>query len=95
MPDPLISREQIETFRRDGVVLVRGLFRDYVETLRAGVARNMAEPGSYAAENLKAGETSRFFDDYCNWTRISEFEAVVRGSPAAEVAADLTGSERA
>jgi ectoine hydroxylase-related dioxygenase (phytanoyl-CoA dioxygenase family) len=93
MTHPLISQEQIETFRRDGVVLVRGLFRDYVETLRAGVERNMAEPGPYAAENLKAGETGRFFDDYCNWTRIPEFNEVVWGSPAAEVAADLTGSD--
>ncbi len=93
MTHPLISQEQIETFRRDGVVLVRGLFGDYVETLRAGVERNMAEPGPYAAENLKAGETGRFFDDYCNWTRIPEFNEVVRGSPAAEVAADLTGSD--
>ncbi len=93
MAHPLISQTQIDSFRRDGVVLVRGLFADYVETLRAGIERNMAEPGPYAAENLKAGEAGRFFDDYCNWTRIPEFEAVVRRSPAARVAADLTGSD--
>ncbi|PHP27714.1 phytanoyl-CoA dioxygenase family protein [Limimaricola cinnabarinus] len=94
MTHPLITPEQIESFQRDGVVLIRGLFADHVETLRAGVARNMAEPGEYAAENLKAGEGGRFFDDYCNWNRIPEFEAVIRTSPAAEVAADLMGSRR-
>jgi len=95
MPHPLVSLAQIDAYQRDGVVLIRGLFGDYVETLRAGIARNMAEPGPYAAENLKPGETGRFFDDYCNWDRIAEFETVIRQSPAAEVAADLMASDSA
>ncbi len=53
---PLVTQDHIDAFQRDGVVLVKGLFKDHVETLRAGIARNMAEPGPYAAENLKAGE---------------------------------------
>ena len=94
MPHPLVTRSDIETFQRDGVVLVKGLFADYVDELRAGIARNMENPGPYAAENLKAGENGRFFDDYCNWQRIPEFETVVRKSPAATVAADLMSSKR-
>jgi ectoine hydroxylase-related dioxygenase (phytanoyl-CoA dioxygenase family) len=90
----LITQDHIDTFQRDGVVLVKGLFKDHVETLRTGIDRNMAEPGPYGAENLKAGEGGRFFDDYCNWTRIAEFEEVIRTSPAAEVAADLMSSNR-
>ncbi|TMV68284.1 phytanoyl-CoA dioxygenase, partial [Thioclava sp. BHET1] len=86
---PLVTPEDVVTFQRDGVVLIRGLFRDHVETIRRGIDTNMAEPGPYAAENLKAGEGGRFFDDYCNWTRIPEFAEVIRSSPAAEVAADL------
>ncbi len=93
MTYPLITQDHIDTYQRDGVVLVRGLFKDHVETLRKGIDRNMAEPGEYAAENLKPGEGGRFFDDYCNWTRIPEFEEVIRTSPAAEVAADLMASE--
>lgn len=91
----LLTQDTIEAYHRDGAVLVKGLFADHVETLRAGVAQNMAEPGPYAAENLKPGETGRFFDDYCNWTRIPEFETVIRTSPAAEVAADLMRSATA
>ncbi|MGB7316723.1 MAG: phytanoyl-CoA dioxygenase, partial [Planktotalea sp.] len=56
---PMVSEEQIEAFQRDGVILIKGLFADHVETLRAGVQRNMDEPGPYAAENLKAGEGGR------------------------------------
>jgi len=94
MPSPLISQADIEAYQRDGVVLIRGLFRDYVEQLREGVERNLREPGPYAAENLKPGEGGRFFDDYCNWKRIPEFVETIHESPAAEVAADLMQSER-
>ncbi len=88
--DPL----QIELFRSDGAVLVRGLFRDWVKTIRAGIDRNMADPGPYAAENLKPGESGRFFDDYCNWHRIPEFEDVIRNSDVGCVAAQLMQSQR-
>jgi len=94
MVHPFLTAEDIETFQRDGVVLIRGLFADHVDGLRRGIETNMREPGPYAAENLKAGEGGRFFDDYCNWTRIPEFEDTVRNSPAAAVAADLMGSDR-
>lgn len=88
-----VTDEMVETFQREGVVVVPGLWADWVETLREGVARNMAEPGPYAAENLKPGEAGRFFDDYCNWQRIPEFERVIRDSEVADVAARLMGSD--
>lgn len=74
--------------------MLPGLFSDWVETLRDGVERNMTDPGPYAAENLHEGEAGRFFDDYCNWQRIPEFRTMIDGSPAAEAAAQLMGSER-
>ncbi len=93
MTHPLVSQAMIDDFQTDGVVLVKGLFADHIETLRAGVAANMDEPGPYASENKKDGETGRFFDDYCNWSRIPQFREVIEKSPAAEVAADLMQSQ--
>ena len=92
MNKPFVSDSDIETFQRDGVVLIKGLFNDYIDLIRSGIERNMREPGEYAAENLQSGESGRFFDDYCNWTRIPEFATVIKESPAAAVAAQLTGS---
>lgn len=88
-----VDQSLVNAYESDGVVLVKGLFRDWVETICAGIERNMTAPGEYASENLKDGESGRFFDDYCNWTRIPEFEQVVRHSPAGEVAATLMQSE--
>jgi ectoine hydroxylase-related dioxygenase (phytanoyl-CoA dioxygenase family) len=93
MTHPLLAPTDIADYARDGVVIVRGLFADHLAQLRDGVERNMADPGPYAAENLKPGEPGRFFDDYCNWTRIPEFEQVIRTSQAAAVAADLMASD--
>lgn len=90
----LLTEKHIEDYQNNGVVLIKGLFRDHVDLIREGIERNMREPGPYAAENLKEGEGGRFFDDYCNWTRIPEFEEVIRTSAAAEVAADLMGSNQ-
>jgi ectoine hydroxylase-related dioxygenase (phytanoyl-CoA dioxygenase family) len=89
----LLTQASIDDYHRDGVTLVRGLFRDQVDLLRKGVARNMDEPGPYAAENLKDGESGRFFDDYCNWGRIPEFREAIEASPVAEIAADLMASD--
>ena len=89
-----LTDQMVQDFQRDGVVLIKGLWADWVDALRAGVARNLADPGPYASENLKPGEGGRFFDDYCNWSRIPEFERVIRQSEVADVAAALMQSQR-
>ena len=88
----LITQDHIDSYARDGAVLVRGLFAGFVEQIAAGIEDEHGDPGPYGAENVKAGETGRFFDDYCNWTRIPPFREVIANSPAAEVAADLMES---
>lgn len=87
-----MTPEEITAFQEDGAVCLRGAFTDWVEVMAAGVERNMREPGEYASEN--AVTQGRFFDDYCNWTR-SEFERIMRESPAARLAAEAMQSPRA
>ncbi|QIE55328.1 phytanoyl-CoA dioxygenase [Pikeienuella piscinae] len=88
-----MTPEEIERFQEDGAICLRGVFADWVDVMAAGIDRNMAEPGEYASEN--AVTEGRFFDDYCNWTRIPEFERVVRESPAAKIAAEAMKSRSA
>lgn len=88
-----MTPEEVERYQQDGVICLRGVFAGWVDVIAAGIARNMAEPGEYASEN--AVTEGRFFDDYCNWTRIPEIERVVRESPAAAIAAAAMRSERA
>lgn len=88
-----MTPEEIRQFQEDGVICLRGVFKDWVDVIAAGIDRNMAEPGEYASEN--AVTEGRFFDDYCNWTRIPEFERIIRESPAAKIAAEAMQSKSA
>jgi ectoine hydroxylase-related dioxygenase (phytanoyl-CoA dioxygenase family) len=91
-----IRADQATAYQRDGALLLRGVFADWIDTLRDGCASNMAAPGPYGAENVRPGDGGgRFFDDYCNWQRISQFETFMRQSPAAEIAGRLMGSSTA
>ena len=83
---------EIEAFDSDGCVLLPGLLKDWVDVIAAGIERNMREPGPLAAENVESGESGRFFDDYCNWNRIPEFQDVIFNSPMGEAAAKLMDS---
>ncbi|HYB09990.1 MAG TPA: phytanoyl-CoA dioxygenase family protein [Alphaproteobacteria bacterium] len=87
-----ISQDTIEAFRADGAVLLKGVFCDWVETLRAGVERNLQEPGRYQRVYTPEGSGGRFVGDYCNWARIPEYRDFVFNSPAPEVARALMRS---
>lgn len=94
VPDFEISAEDIETYQRDGVVYLPGAFQEWVEPLRRGLARNIADPLSYRfpAESTRPGEPGRFFDSYCNWTLIPEYRDFVFRSGAASLAGQVTAS---
>jgi len=87
-----LTVDTIETFRRDGVVLLKGVFTDWIDTLRQGVDVNMREPGPFGRDYLDEGQAGRFFGDYCNWDRIAEYRAFMFDSPAPEIAAQLMQS---
>ncbi len=90
----LISHKQILDFQRDGAIMIPGLFSKWVETIKKGINFNIANPSQYGAENTKKGENGRFFDDYCNWQRIPEFEEIIKKSKASNVAVKLMGSKK-
>lgn len=91
------SPADIETFRADGVVLLRGVFDDWVERLRGGLQRNLDDPQAFAfpCESNPRGEPGRFFDSYCNWQLIPEYLDFVAHSSAASMAGQFMGAEYA
>jgi ectoine hydroxylase-related dioxygenase (phytanoyl-CoA dioxygenase family) len=88
MPQYQATAEDIETFQRDGVVLLRGAFNDWVETLRGGLRRNLDNPQQFAfpCESNPEGKPGRFFDSYCNWQLIPEYLDYITHSCAASMA---------
>ncbi len=83
----------VEAYRRDGAVPMRGLLSaEQVETLRRGIDLNRDEPGPLAQGH---GSDQTFFEDFCNWERIGEYETVLRDAGLGELGAALMGSQTA
>ena len=87
-----IGDDEAAAYRQSGAICLRGRFKDWLEPLRRGVERNIAEPGPIATEHKLDDGRGRFFEDYCNWERIPEYRDFVLYSPAAAIAGRLMGS---
>jgi ectoine hydroxylase-related dioxygenase (phytanoyl-CoA dioxygenase family) len=94
MSHVVVPPDVIADFNRDGACVIRGAFKEWVEPLRKGIARNMAEPS--ADVKIYTGEKGggRFFGDYCNWNRISEYRNFIFNSDAASIGKQLMGSHQ-
>lgn len=90
-----LTNDEIALFQRDGVVLLKGIFTGYVDKIAEAIEYNLSFPGPFAAENVKAGEQGRFFDDYCNWQRIPALQEILYHSDIAKIAAGLMRSQTA
>lgn len=87
-----IDAETIRTYREDGAAAVRGVFdREWIAVLREGVEAAIAAPGPVAKDYAAEGEGS-FFTDHHMFLRFEPFRRFLFDSPAAAIAAALTGS---
>ena len=92
---PPVPGSLIDDFRRDGAVCVRGAFSDAeVGLVAEGIERNLADPSPRGIVASREEDAGRFFEDFCNWDRIGEYERFIRESGAAAIAGALMGSER-
>jgi len=93
----LVSHADAAQLEEDGAIVLRDAFPNvWVQTLRAAAERNLSNPGPLCDEHARAqGSGGRFHDDQFLWRRHPEFEAYVRRSGAAQIAARAMGSRSA
>jgi ectoine hydroxylase-related dioxygenase (phytanoyl-CoA dioxygenase family) len=84
-----------EDFARDGAVVIRGAFKDWIEPLREAMVYNLENPGPFFRNYTPDQQTGRFFGDYCNWPNNPGYRDYVENGPAATLARELMGSQRA
>jgi len=87
-----LSNDEIDFFKSQGAIVIKNIFSPWIDLLRKGFEKVLKEPGPNARENVK-NEEGRFFEDYCNWQRITEFKKFAEESPAAQIVAEATGSK--
>lgn len=88
-----MENQIVADFARDGAVKLNGVFADWVEVLRAGLARNMASPSPRERTYQPQDGSAPFFQDYCVWASVPEYRDFVLNSPLATLAAELTQSK--
>ncbi|MCJ8298431.1 MAG: phytanoyl-CoA dioxygenase family protein [Pseudomonadales bacterium] len=90
----MISAQQIAQYQDEGVVVLRGVFNDWIERLNRGADENVANPSCRAITHQSPDKKGRFFEDFCNWQRMPQYQEFVEQSPMAEIAAALMGSQQ-
>jgi len=89
-----LDQQTVQQFQAQGVTVLRGLFSDWVEVLREGIAANMADPNPNARIYKDDAGGGQFFVDYCSWHRIPQYRDFIFNSSAAEIGAQLMQSEQ-
>ena len=87
-----LTNEEINFYQKQGALIIKNVFKPWINILREGFEKVLKEPGPHARENVK-NEEGRFFEDYCNWQRISEFKKFAEESPAAQIVGEATRSK--
>ncbi len=87
-----ISDKSISEYQENGVVVLRGIFSDWMPALCRGADYNAAHPSSSALIHGSNADQGRFLEDFCNWQLIPEFRDFVLNSDIGEIAARLMGS---
>ncbi len=88
----VVTEELVDEYQRNGVVLLRGAFEDWIPALVRGAEFNAASPSPNVLTHRKDGEPGRFLEDFCNWQRIPDYRAFVTDSPMGAIAGRLMRS---
>ena len=86
---PITSKE-IDTYHRDGVLLLKGLFdNDWIELLNKGLDLNCKSPTERSRIWDKDNEGHTMFYDTLAWREIEEYKKFIFDSPAAQICGQL------
>ena len=79
-----LSDKQIKDYQTDGAIVVKEIFKDWIQPLRKGFQKVLDNPSKHGRENI-SDSSGRFFEDYCNWERVNEFKDCIFNSLAAQI----------
>ncbi len=93
MPDPALTTQDLATYQRDGVLLVRGvLSADEVALAAGAIEQVLATPSPLAQVASNPDDPGSFAEDFRRWTDIPAIESLAKSSNVPRLAAELMGS---
>ena len=88
-----ITHYEVETYHRDGVLKLSGMFdKDWIEILNKGLDANIETPTRRSRLWYKDTSGRSMFYDHTAWQGIEEYRKFIFNSPAAQICGRLTGS---
>lgn len=88
----MISPRQTARYRTDGVVCLRQVFdAEWIALAKAGIDRNIANPGPFFRDHTGPESAGRYLFDFWNWRDIPEFERLVFESPLGGIGERVLG----
>ena len=88
-----ITPNEVETYHRDGVLKLSGMFdKDWIELLNKGLDANIETPTRRSRIWYKDTSGRSMFYDHTAWQGIEEYRKFIFDSPAAQICGQLTGS---
>ena len=88
-----ITPDEIETYHRDGVLMLPGMFdKDWIELLNKGLDANIEAPTRRSRIWYKDTSGRSMFYDHTAWQGIEEYRKFIFNSPAAQICGQLMRS---
>ena len=88
-----ITPDEVETYHRDGVLLLPGMFdKDWIELLSKGLDANIEAPTRRSRIWYKDTSGRSMFYDHTAWQGIEEYRKFIFNSPAAQICGQLMRS---
>ena len=93
--EQIINRKVLSDFNKDGAVLLKNIFKDWVDDIKVGIEKLMNNPSPRERSYKPKDGTAPFFQDLNNWNRIQEFKSFIYNSNSGVIAARLMNSKTA
>ena len=89
-----VSNKNIDDYEKNGAIVLRSIFTEWIEILSAGIDKLMSDPSPRERSYNPEDGSAPFFQDLCNWNRFEEFDSFIKKSPLGEIAAKLMKSKK-
>jgi Protein involved in biosynthesis of mitomycin antibiotics/polyketide fumonisin len=91
----VINKSIINRYNKQGVIVLRNIIsKKWISILKQGLKKNFDKPSKYKCVYEIINKKELFYDDYCNWKRITEYKNFIFNSNIAFIAKLLMQSNK-
>ena len=91
----ILKNKNVNEYQKNGVVLLKNIIETkWLKIISKGIIKNFKKPSKYKCVYEKNENNELFYDDYCNWNRISEYKNFIFNSNIGQIVKELMKSKK-